>query len=167
MQVVVIPLIALLLFYLDTLINTMMPVTLFGQAFYFTSHLLLLYLLMLTVYKNPTIALILGIFFGLLSDVYLGTIYGIYTFSYIVFIIMMNQLFKVFYKDITVMIALMFMFVLLFESVFYIMYLTLTNTKMNIFVFLGTHGIPSSLMNLLLIVLIFPVILKTLERTYK
>ncbi len=80
---------------------------------------------------------------------------------------MMNQLFKVFYKDITVMIGLLFIFVLLFESVFYVMHIILTDSAMNIFEFLGLHGIPSSLMNLLLIVLIFPLILKTLERTYK
>ncbi|UTH13066.1 rod shape-determining protein MreD [Macrococcus equipercicus] len=167
MQFVIIPLIALLLFYLDTLINTMMPVMLFGHNFYFTSHLVLLYLLMLTVYKNPTVALILGAFFGLLSDVYLGTIYGLYTFSYIVFIIMMNQLFKVFYKDIEVMIGLLFIFVLLFESVFYVMAIILSGTTMNVFEFLIRHGLPSSLINLLLIVLIFPLVLKTLERTYK
>lgn len=167
MQFVIIPLIALSLFYLDTLINTMMPIEWFGQSFHFTSHMLFLYLLMLTVYKNPTVALILGIFFGLVSDIYLGTVYGIYTFSYIVFIIMMNQLFKVFYKDVTVMIGLLFIFVLLFESVFYVMHIILTDSAMNIFEFLGLHGIPSSLMNLLLIVLIFPLILKTLERTYK
>ncbi len=76
MQFVIIPLIALSLFYLDTLINTMMPIEWFGQSFHFTSHMLFLYLLMLTVYKNPTVALILGIFFGLVSDIYLALCTG-------------------------------------------------------------------------------------------
>lgn len=166
MQVIILPLIGLLLFFLDTLINSVMPITL-GFPFYFTSHLVLLYLLIIAVYKNPTVALILGVLFGIISDVYLSTVYGIYTFSYIAFIMMMDQLFKVFYKDIVVMIGLLISFVMLFEAVQYVLHRLLSDTSRGVFSFLFFHGLPSSLLNFILLIIIFPLILRTLERSYK
>ncbi|WP_414046186.1 rod shape-determining protein MreD [Macrococcus equi] len=167
MQLVIVPLIAVVLFYIDTLINSIWPVTAFHTAFYFHSHLLLMYLLIITVYKNPKVALILGVLFGIISDVYLGTIYGIYLFGFILAILMMDQLFKVFYKDIKMMIVLFLIFILMFEHFIYIVFMILGIAHINYFVFLISHVIPALLINFLLIVLVFPLILKLLDKYAK
>lgn len=167
MPIFIITFIGIGLFYLDTLINTLMPVQLMNHSFYFTSHLLFIYLLIIAVYKNPTIALILALFFGLISDVYFSTLYGVYLFGYVMFIVLMNQLFKVFYKDVVVMIGLLVSFVVLLELYFFIIYSTLNNVHMGIWTFIWSHAIPTSFLNFVLIITIFPFVLKLLETTDK
>lgn len=161
------PLIALVLFYIDSLINSIWPVTIMGTAYFFKSHLLLMYLLIITVYKNPKIALILGVLFGAISDVYFGTIYGIYLFGFIISILLMDQLFKVFYKDIKMMIVLFLGFIFIFENFYYIVFALLGIAHINYLMFLWTHVIPSLLINMILIVLVFPIILKLLDKYVK
>ncbi|GGB04070.1 rod shape-determining protein MreD [Macrococcus hajekii] len=160
MQYLIISGIAVILFYLDTLFNSLMPM----GPFYFTCHLLLIYLLILSVYKHPTIAYVIGIVFGIVSDVYFSTIYGVYTFGYIVCIMLMSRLFNVFYKDTTMMISLLIGFVLFFEGLFYLIYRILYSTSHGIFYFLFHHGLPSMLINLILIFVLFPTVLKILNR---
>lgn len=167
MQLVILPLIALVLFYIDSIINSLWPIIIFNTDYYFKSHLLLMYLLIITVYKNPKIALILGIFFGLISDIYFGTIYGIYLFGFVIAILLMDQLFKVFYKDIKMMIVLFLSFIFLFENFYYIVFIVLSIAHIGYFTFLWTHVLPSMLINLILIVLVFPVILKLLDKYAK
>ncbi|MGV2927336.1 rod shape-determining protein MreD [Macrococcus capreoli] len=167
MQLVMIPLLALILFYIDSLINTAWPVTIFGMDYFFKSHLLLMYLLIITVYKNPKIALILGILFGMISDIYFNTIYGVHLFGFIIAILLMNQLFKVFYKDLKMMIVLFLGFIFLFEHFYYITFAVLGIVHINYFLFLWTHVIPALIINLVLILLIFPIILKLLDKYAK
>lgn len=167
MQLVIMPLIALVLFYMDALINSIWPVKLFGMDYYFKSHLLLIYLLIITVYKNPKIALILGVLFGLITDIYFGTVYGIYLFGFVIAILLMDLLFKVFYKDLKMMIVLFLGFVLLFENFYYIIFALLGIAHINYFAFLWTHVLPSLLINFILIIVVFPFILKILEKYAK
>lgn len=164
MQILLLPLVALLLFYFDTIINYFLPLHVFNVDFYWVSHLVLVYLLILTVYKNANIAMIIGVLFGIISDVYLGTVYGVYTFGYIILIFLMDQLFKVFYKDIKMMIVLFLSFIALFEHFEYIVFHILGFTQMNYFVFIFTYVIPSICVNLLMILLVFPLVLKFLDR---
>ncbi|TDM04449.1 rod shape-determining protein MreD [Macrococcus carouselicus] len=161
MQYLIISGMAVILFYLDTLINSLMPL----GPFYFTSHLFLIYLLILSVYKHPSVALVLGTVFGIASDVYFSTIYGIYTFGYIVCTMLMSRLFNVFYKDTMMMISLLIGFVLLFELLFYVIYRILYSSSSGIFYFLFYHGLPSVLINFVLIFVLFPTVLKFLNRS--
>lgn len=167
MQLVIMPLIALVLFYIDSLINSIWPVTIFNVDYYFKSHLLFMYLLIITVYKNPKVALILGVLFGIISDIYFGTIYGIYLFGFIIAILLMNQLFKVFYKDLKMMIVLFLGFIFLFENFYYIVFAILGIAHINYFLFLWTHVLPSLLINFILILVVFPFILKLLDKYMK
>lgn len=161
------PLIALVLFYMDSLINSIWPVTILGTEYFFKSHLLLMFLLIITVYKNPKIALILGVLFGVISDVYFGTIYGIYLFGFIIAILLMDQLFKVFYKDLKMMIVLFLGFILIFEHFYYLVLAILGIAHIGYFTFIWTHVLPSLLINFILIILVFPFILRILDKYVK
>ncbi|WP_414042828.1 rod shape-determining protein MreD [Macrococcus animalis] len=167
MQLVIMPLIALVLFYMDSLINSIWPVTILGTEYFFKSHLLLMFLLIITVYKNPKIALILGVLFGVISDVYFGTIYGIYLFGFIIAILLMDQLFKVFYKDLKMMIVLFLGFILIFEHFYYLVLAILGIAHIGYFTFIWTHVLPSLLINFILIILVFPFILRILDKYVK
>ena len=74
-------LIGILLFYIDTIIGLVIPMH-FGKIdVIFVPHLTLMYLLILTIYRSFGVALILAIFFGLITDLYFGSIYGLYMFG--------------------------------------------------------------------------------------
>lgn len=92
-------LIGILLFYIDTIIGLVIPMH-FGKIdVIFVPHLTLMYLLILTIYRSFGVALILAIFFGLITDLYFGSIYGLYMFGYILAVVVMDRFFKIFYKD--------------------------------------------------------------------
>lgn len=161
MQYLIISGIAVVLFYLDTLINSLMPV----GSFFFTSHLLFIYLLILSVYRHSSVAMTLAVVFGMISDVYLSTIYGIYTFGYMACVMLMSRLFNVFYKDTAVMISLLIGFVLFFEVIFYAVYRILYSTSHGLIYFIFHHGLPSAVINFVLIYVLFPTVLKILNRS--
>ncbi|RIO15715.1 rod shape-determining protein MreD, partial [Mammaliicoccus sciuri] len=79
MRFYVIPLIGVLLFYLDSLLTRLSPLTLFNETFIIVPRLTFLYLLIIAVYKNPKVAIILAIVTGIFTDIYYGGIYGVYT----------------------------------------------------------------------------------------
>ena len=164
MQVMIYPVIAIILLLLNNLITTYVPLRIFHTDLYFIPHLLLIYLLILTVYKNPKIALILSIFTGILCDVYLGNIYGLYTFGFIISVLLMDQLFKVFYKDIKMMVVLLLFFVMLFEHFMFIIMKILGFISTGYFTFILTHLVPTLLLNFLFIVIVFPLLLKLLDK---
>ena len=74
-------LIGILLFYIDTAIGLVIPLH-FGKIdIIFVPHLTLMYILIMTVYRGFGVALILAIFFGIITDLYFGSIYGLYMFG--------------------------------------------------------------------------------------
>ena len=58
-----------------------------------------MYILIMTVYRGFGVALILAIFFGIITDLYFGSIYGLYMFGYIILVVLIDKFFKVFYRD--------------------------------------------------------------------
>lgn len=164
MQIIIFPAIGWLLLLINNLITTFMPINFFGYELYFIPHLVLIYLLVLTVYKNPKIALILAILFGILCDIYIGNIYGLYTFGFIIAVLLMDQLFKVFYKDLKMMVGLLLLFVLLFESFKFVTVKVLGLATAGYFGFVFAHLIPTLLINFLFIIIVFPILLKILDK---
>ena len=51
----------------------------------FVPHLTFMYILMMVVYRGFGVSLLLSIFLGVMTDVYFGSIYGVYLFGYILF----------------------------------------------------------------------------------
>lgn len=108
-------LIGAVLFYLDSLIALVIPMQIGGRGIIFVPHLLLMYLLIITIYKKPSIAVVLAIIFGLTTDLYYGTIYGLNTFGYLLFVILMDFFFKVYYRDHTMVFIGVWLFTIIFE----------------------------------------------------
>lgn len=164
MRFYVIPLIGVLLFYLDSLLTRLSPLTLFNEPFIIVPRLTFLYLLIIAVYKNPKVAIILAIVTGIFTDIYYGGIYGVYTFGYAIFVIMMDKLFKVFYRDILMMVILLISSVVLLEIWVMVFYGFLGIASINIGSIILFRLIPTVVFNLICLIIIFPFVLKLLER---
>ncbi|WP_312683183.1 rod shape-determining protein MreD [Mammaliicoccus sciuri] len=164
MRFYVIPLIGVLLFYLDSLLTRLSPLTLFNETFIIVPRLTFLYLLIIAVYKNPKVAIILAIVTGIFTDIYYGGIYGVYTFGYAIFVIMMDKLFKVFYRDIMMMVILLISSVVLLEIWVMVFYGFLGIASINIGSIILFRLIPTVVFNLICLIIIFPFVLKLLER---
>lgn len=164
MRFYVIPLIGVLLFYLDSLLTRLSPLHLFNETFIIVPRLTFLYLLIITVYKNPKVAIILAIVTGIFTDIYYGGIYGVYTFGYAIFVIMMDKLFKVFYRDILMMVILLISSVVLLEIWVMVFYGFLGIASINIGQIILFRLIPTVIFNLICLIIIFPFVLKLLER---
>lgn len=164
MRLYVIPLIGIVLFLLDSLLTRLSPVHLFNETFVIVPRLTFLYILIIAVYKNPKIAIILAIVTGMFTDIYYGGVYGIYTFGYTIFVIMMDKLFKVFYRDILMMVILLIFSVFLLEIWTMVFYVVLGVTSFDLGHIVIFRFVPTLIFNLLCLIVIFPFILKLLER---
>ncbi|HCN61470.1 MULTISPECIES: rod shape-determining protein MreD [Mammaliicoccus] len=164
MRFYVIPLIGVILFYLDIILTRLSPINVFNETFIVVPRLTFLYLLIIAVYKNPKVAIILAIVTGIFTDIYFGGIYGVYTFGYTIFVIMMDKLFKVFYRDILMMVILLICSVVLLEIWVMIFYGFLGIASINIIQIILFRFIPTVFFNLICLIIIFPFVLKLLER---
>lgn len=159
-------LIGAVLFYLDSLIALVIPMQIGGRGIIFVPHLLLMYLLIITIYKKPSIAVVLAIIFGLTTDLYYGTIYGLNTFGYLLFVILMDFFFKVYYRDHTMVFIGVWLFTIIFEIYQALIYGLLGLIRFNLWDFLLFRLLPTAFVNLLLLVIVFSLIKKLIKKLY-
>ena len=157
-------LIGAVLFYLDSLIALVIPMQIGGRGIIFVPHLLLMYLLIITIYKKPSIAVVLAIIFGLTTDLYYGTIYGLNTFGYLLFVILMDFFFKVYYRDHTMVFIGVWLFTIIFEIYQALIYGLLGLIKFNLGDFLLFRLLQTAFVNLLLLVIVFSLIKKLIKK---
>lgn len=157
-------LIGAVLFYLDSLIALVIPMQIGGRGIIFVPHLLLMYLLIITIYKKPSMGVVLAIIFGLTTDLYYGTIYGLNTFGYLLFVILMDFFFKVYYRDHTMIFVGVWGFTILFEIYQAMIYGLLGLIKFNIWDFLLFRLLPTAFVNLLLLIIVFGLIKKIIKK---
>ena len=91
--------IGIIVFYLDTLISLVIPFHIGNLTFILVPHLTLMYLLLLSIYRPFMVTLLLSIFLGIITDIYFGSVYGLYLFGYIFLITIFNKFLKIFYRD--------------------------------------------------------------------
>ena len=157
-------LIGIILFYIDTVIGIVIPIH-FGKIdVIFVPHLTLMYLLILTIYRGFGVAVILAIFFGLITDLYLGSIYGLYMFGYILAVVIMDRLFKIFYRD-TVMLFIVILLSTIFLEIYVaIIYGVIGFIQFNLLEFLLLRLLPTFILNLILLIILYPIMLKFMSK---
>ncbi|RNM18409.1 rod shape-determining protein MreD [Staphylococcus pasteuri] len=157
-------LIGIILFYIDTVIGIVIPIH-FGKIdVIFVPHLTLMYLLILTIYRCFGVAVILAIFFGLITDLYLGSIYGLYMFGYILAVVIMDRLFKIFYRD-TVMLFIVILLSTIFLEIYVaIIYGVIGFIQFNLLEFLLLRLLPTFILNLILLIILYPIMLKFMRK---
>ena len=157
-------LIGILLFYIDTIIGLVIPMH-FGKIdVIFVPHLTLMYLLILTIYRSFGVALILAIFFGLITDLYFGSIYGLYMFGYILAVVVMDRFFKIFYKDKVMIFIIILVSTLLIEIYVALIYGLIRFIQFNLLEFLLLRLLPTFILNIILLTILYPIMLKFLRK---
>lgn len=157
-------LIGILLFYIDTIIGLVIPMH-FGKIdVIFVPHLTLMYLLILTIYRSFGVALILAIFFGLITDLYFGSIYGLYMIGYILAVVVMDRFFKIFYKDKVMIFIIILVSTLLIEIYVALIYGLIGFIQFNLLEFLLLRLLPTFILNINLLTILYPIMLKFLRK---
>ncbi|MCE3021753.1 rod shape-determining protein MreD [Staphylococcus pasteuri] len=157
-------LIGIILFYIDTVIGIVIPMH-FGKVdVIFVPHLTLMYLLILTIYRGFGVAVILAIFFGLITDLYLGSIYGLYMFGYILAVVIMDRLFKIFYRDTVMLFIIILLSTIFLEIYVAIIYGVIGFIQFNLLEFLLLRLLPTFILNLILLIILYPIMLKFMRK---
>ena len=123
-----------------------------------------MYLLILTIYRSFGVALVLAIFFGLITDLYYGSIYGLYMFGYILAVVVMDRCFKIFYKDKVMIFIIILVSTILIEIYVALIYGLIGFIQFNLIEFLLLRLLPTFIVNLLLLTILFPLMLKFLRK---
>ena len=92
--------VGVVLFYIDSIIGLLIPMHFGHFEFNFIPHLILLYILLITIYRGFGIGLIFAILFGIVTDIYVGSVYGLYMFGYLALVVIFDKFLKVFIETI-------------------------------------------------------------------
>lgn len=157
-------LIGIVLFYIDTAIGLVIPMQIGDKDIIFVPHLTIMYILMLSVYRSFGVALVLSVVLGLITDLYFGSFYGLYLFGYILFVIIMDFFFKIFYRDHTMLFIIILLSTVFLEIYVAIMYSILGLINFEFIDFIIFRLIPTFILNLILLTILFPIIMKFLRK---
>ena len=100
-------------------------------------------------------ALVLAIFLGLITDLYYGSIYGLYMFGYILAVVVMDRCFKIFYKDKVMIFIIILVSTILIEIYVALIYGLIGFIQFNLIEFLLLRLLPTFIVNLLLLTILF------------
>ena len=161
MRVVVIFMMALVLMYGDFLFAEFSPFNLGQLTVYTVPKLLLMFILLMSVYINPSISSFFAIVFGVLIDIYSGLVYGVHTFGMVAFVFFMHTAFRVFYKDFVALGFVVLVLTFLYDAYVYMIYRILGLVTLPVFDYIALRGLPSLILNALLFIIVFIITLKT------
>ena len=157
-------LIGIILFYIDTVIGLVIPMH-FGKIdIIFVPHLTLMYIIIMTVYRDFGVAIILASFFGIMTDLYFGSIYGLYMFGYIIFVVIVDKFFKIFYRDYSILFLIVLLSTVLLEIYVAIIYGIIGFIRFNFIEFILFRIVPTLILNFILLIILFPIIIKFTEK---
>lgn len=153
-------LIGIVLFYIDTVIGLVIPMQIGDKDIVFVPHLTLMYLLLICVYRSFGVAMILAAVFGMVTDLYFGSFYGLYLFGFILFVVIMDFFFKTFYRDNTMLFITVWLSTIFLEIYVAIIYSILGLIAFNFIDFIVFRLIPTLILNFILLVILYPIITK-------
>src|SRR5699024_10907686 len=145
----------IVLMYLDMSFTGFSPVMMFGVEVYFVPKLLFMYILLLTIYAGPRISMFFAVLFGIMLDVYIGSLYGIHIFGFIAFVIFMQTAFRVFYRDFVAMAFVVLLNSMFFDLYQYAIYRILDFISMPLFDYFELIAVPRVLVNAFLFTIIY------------
>lgn len=161
MQTIVIFIIGILLMYTDMAFTDFSPMMVFGVEVYFVPKLLFMYILLLTIYAGPGISMFFAAVFGIMLDVYIGSLYGVHIFGFIAFVVFMQAAFRVFYRDFVAMAFVVLLNTFLFDLYQYAIYRVLDFIAMPVFDYIALRAIPSVLVSALFFVILYVLAIQT------
>ncbi|TAA69184.1 rod shape-determining protein MreD [Planococcus salinarum] len=150
----ILPLIALVLFFLEPVFGLFSPLQLDGVYYYIVPRFLLMFLIFVTVYYDTRHAMYYGLFFGLLYDVFFIDIIGLYAFLYPMICLITGYVVKSVHRNLLVATILTLVLTALFEFVLYLFFSVISVISMPVDVFLTTRLLPTMIANSLFLVML-------------
>lgn len=153
MKRLLLPFIAVVLFFLEPVFSIFSPVEISGNSFTLVPRFVLIFLIFLVAYTSRKEAMILGIVLGLLYDMFHIDIIGLYAFLYPLVCFIAGLIIREVHRHIvTVMfLALAMIIVLEFFSFLFADLISLTSIDMNDFIV--TRLVPTMIANSVFIVM--------------
>ncbi|MBF7018502.1 rod shape-determining protein MreD [Staphylococcus sp. 18_1_E_LY] len=158
-------LIGVILFYIDTVIGLIIPMHIGNKDIIFVPHLTLMYLLIICVFRSFGVSIILAIVLGAITDLYFGSFYGLYLFGYILLVVIMDFFFKVFYRDNSMLFLIILLSTVVMEVYVALIYSVLGLVQFMFIDFILLRLIPTIILNLILLIMLYPLITKFFRKT--
>ncbi len=149
-----IPAIAVLLFLLEPEFALFSPIILDGETIYLVPRFLILYLIFISIYYNRNRAVLYGLLFGLLYDVFYIDIIGLYSVLYPLLCFIAGWSVKYIHQHLVITTILAVMLVAFMEVVLYQFFFLINFTSMPFDAFLYSRLIPTILANLLFLLML-------------
>lgn len=147
----IIPLIAILLFFMEPVFSLFSPIA-YGEDFYIlVPRFVIVHLIFVAIYVNKKQAIIYGIIFGLLYDMFYIDIIGLYAFLYPLICFFAANIIRLLYKNIVIVMIITLLLIGLLELFSYGFASLIMITSIGFNEFLTSRLVPTILANSLFI----------------
>ena len=149
----VIVLISVLLFYMEPIFGLFSPIELNEQMYTLVPRFLIIYLIFVSIYYNRKRAMLYGLFFGLLYDVFFIDIIGLYSFIYPLMCLVASFIIKFIHQHLLVATILALLLVAAVETLLFFFYTFIGIKVMTLESFFSYHLLPTMVANLVFILM--------------
>ncbi|MCT6923112.1 MULTISPECIES: rod shape-determining protein MreD [Bacillales] len=149
-----IPTVAVLLFLSESMFAKFSPIMLGEQLVFLVPRFLILYLIFIAIYYNRKRAVLYGLAFGILYDVFYIDIIGLYSFLYPLLCFLAGWSVKYVHQHLVITTVLAVMLVAAMEVVLYEFFFLIDFTPMTFQTFLHSRLIPTIVANLLFLAIL-------------
>ncbi|BDH62434.1 rod shape-determining protein MreD [Lysinibacillus sp. PLM2] len=149
-----IPFVAVVLFLLEPEFALFSPIQLNDQIIYLVPRFLILYLIFVSIYYSRQRAVVYGLIFGLLYDVFYIDIIGLYTVLYPLICFLAGSTVKFIHQHLSITTILSLVLVALMEIVLYNFFAFINFTNITFSDFMMNRLIPTLIANLLFLIML-------------
>lgn len=154
MNRLIIPAIAVVLFYLEPVFGLFSPLDIGGEYRYLIPRFLIMYLIFLSIYYSRNRAMGYALLFGLLYDVFFIDIIGLYSFLYPLICLIASFIMKYIYQHLIVTTIISLVLVAGLEFVLFQFFTLLGLRDMTLQVFVSERLIPTMIANSIFLVVL-------------
>jgi rod shape-determining protein MreD len=157
MKKILLPFIALVLFYGSSLFVTYLPIGVFNSDRVLVPHFLIIFILLMSVYYHNTTAILYGFIFGFLYDSFFTEVLGVHLFIFPFVTFLTSRIMKVLHSNLIVTSIVILLNVSILEFLIYQINLLIGKTDWAIATFADLRLWPTLVLNAaFLIIVSFP-----------
>jgi rod shape-determining protein MreD len=149
-----IPLAGLFLFFLEPVFGMFSPLQIGGEYYYTVPRFLIMFLIFVSVFLNTKQAMLYGLFFGLLYDVFFIDIIGLYSFLYPALCVAAGYIVKNIQRNLWVATGLALILTAVLELVLYQFFAVIGLADVSIGSFLTTRLLPTMIANSIFLIIL-------------
>ena len=149
-----IPSVAVLLFLLEPEFAMLSPIEIKGQIYYLVPRFLILYLIFISIYYSRQRAVMYGLFFGVLYDVFYIDIIGLYSVLLPLLCFLAGSIVKIIHQHLVVTTTISVVLVAILEFILYQFFYLIDFTSIPLSDFLRSRLLPTIIANALFLMIL-------------